>query len=329
MQFIDDIKKSILSIDNEERFNLVALSLFKLHVKSNPVYREFIHSLPKTYHHPASYLEIPCLPISFFKSKKIILEGFEPNLFFSSSGTTGSTTSKHYVSDLNWYLENSLRIFDSFYGNVENYCVLALLPSYLEREGSSLIEMANDLINRSKHTKSGFYLDDLSSLHEELETLKEQGQKTILLGVSFALLEFIEKYSIDFPELIVMETGGMKGRRKELIREELHSELKKGFKVDSIHSEYGMTELFSQAYSKKEGIFHSPPWMKLLIRDSNDPFSYLGENEVGGINIIDLANIYSCPFIATQDLGKTTHNGTEILGRFDNSDIRGCNLLVF
>lgn len=329
MQLFDKIKKSILSIDDEEKFNSFALALFKLHLTSNPVYKEFIQSLPPSFHTPASYLEIPCLPISFFKNKKIFLEGITPDLFFTSSGTTGATPSKHYVSDLDWYLKNSLQIFERFYGNVEDYCILALLPSYLERDGSSLIAMTNDLIKRSKHVKSGFYLNDLSALHQELVELNKKGQKTILLGVSFALLEFIEKYSVHFPELIVMETGGMKGKREELIREDLHTKLKKGFAVPFIHSEYGMTELFSQAYAAKDGVFHTPPWMKLLIRDSNDPFSYLEENKVGGINCIDLANMYSCPFIATQDLGKITKTGIEILGRFDNSDIRGCNLMVF
>ena len=221
-----------------------------------------------------------------------------------------------------------MRIFKSFYGDVKDYCILALLPSYLEREGSSLVLMAKELIEESKHSMSGFYLADLGQLNQHLLTLKSQKQKTILLGVSFALLDFAEKFTIDFPELIVMETGGMKGQRKELIREELHQILKSAFGVSSIHSEYGMTELFSQAYSTKDGQFKTPPWMKIIIRDSNDPFALLKENEVGGMNILDLANIYSCPFIATQDLGKISEQGLEILGRFDNSDIRGCNLLA-
>lgn len=328
MQSISEIKKDIFSIHDEESFDRIALSLFNLHKKNNPIYREFVLSLPHSFHQPTSYHEIPFLPISFFKNKRIILEGQKEDIIFSSSGTTSSKTSKHYVSDLNWYIENSMKIFQEFYGNIEDYCILALLPSYLEREGSSLIEMANELIIKSKNSDSGFYLDDLNGLRKRLLNQKKAGQKTILLGVSFALLDFIEEDKIDFPELIVMETGGMKGRRKELVRKELHEILKEGYEVDLIHSEYGMTELFSQAYSKGNGLFKTPPWMKILIRDSNDPFSYLNEKEVGGMNIIDLSNIYSCPFIATQDLGKSINDEIEILGRFDNSDIRGCNLML-
>lgn len=328
MQSLNKIKENILTITDEDSFNKVALALFNLHLNQNSIYREFVLSLPKSFHTPSSYIKIPFLPISFFKNKNILLEGQKVEAVFSSSGTTGALTSKHQVSDLKWYKENSLSIFRKFYGNIEDYCILALLPSYLEREGSSLIEMANELIINSNHPKSGFYLDDYTSLREQLLSLKEDGQKTILLGVSFALLDFIEDSPIDFPELIVMETGGMKGRRKELIRKELHELLEAGYGVNSIHSEYGMTELFSQAYSKGDGLFKTPPWVKILIRDSNDPFSYLKENEVGGMNIIDLSNIYSCPFIATQDLGKKVTDGIEILGRFDNSDIRGCNLML-
>lgn len=328
MQSIDAIKDEIFSINDEESFNRIALRLFQLHFYQNPLYRQFVLSLPISFHNPNSYKDIPFLPISFFKSKRIIIEGQKDEVVFSSSGTTGSITSKHYVADLNWYINNSLNIFKLFFGDIENYCVLALLPSYLEREGSSLIVMANELILRSENPKSGFVLDDKDRLKKELNDLKKNGQKTILLGVSYALLDLIENESIQFPELIVMETGGMKGRRKELIRKELHARLKEGYGVDTIYSEYGMTELLSQAYSVGDGVFKTPPWMKILIRDSNDPFSYLNENQVGGMNIIDLANLYSCPFIATQDLGKKVENGIEILGRFDNSDIRGCNLLL-
>ncbi len=324
----DTLKKRIFSIDNEDSFSSVALDLFELHKKHNSVYREFIFSLPKAFQKPDYYKQIPCLPIELFKSRKILLDDQETLIAFKSSGTTGSIQSVHHVSDPKWYIENSKRIFSSFYGDINNHCIIALLPSYLERDGSSLVLMANELIEESKHSMSGFYLADLEQLYQHLLTLKSQKQKTILLGVSFALLDFAEKFKIDFPELIVMETGGMKGQRKELIREELHQILKNAFGVASIHSEYGMTELFSQAYSTSMGQFQTPPWMKIIIRDSNDPFALLKENEVGGMNIIDLANIYSCPFIATQDLGKTSELGFEILGRFDNSDIRGCNLLA-
>lgn len=328
MQSINDIKDELFSINDEESFNRIALMLFQLHFNQNSLYRQFVLRLPKEFHKPSTYIEIPFLPISFFKSKRIIIDGHKEEITFSSSGTTGLITSKHYVSDLNWYIENSLSIFKMFFGDIENYCVLALLPSYIDRNGSSLIEMANELIIQSKNINSGFFLDDRTELRKKLTSLKKAGQKTILLGVSFALLDFIEEAPIHFPELIVMETGGMKGRRKELIRKELHEFLKSGFGVNTIYSEYGMTELLSQAYSIGDGVFNTAPWMKILIRDSNDPFSYLRENEVGGMNIIDLANIYSCPFIATQDLGKQVKNGFEILGRFDNSDIRGCNLML-
>ena len=328
MLAFDTLKEQIFSVTNEDSFNSVALKLFEIHKKDNPVYREFVFSLPEVFHLPDHYSRIPFLPISLFKTHKILLEKQEAKTIFKSSATTGAVQSLHYVPDPEWYLENSLRIFKHFYGNINDYCILALLPSYLERDGSSLIYMAQELISQSHHAGSGFYLNEHGLLKRQLEELKKQKQKTILLGVSFALVEFSEKYSIDFPELIVMETGGMKGRRKEMIRDELHEILKSGFGVKSIHSEYGMTELFSQAYSKKDGIFSLPPWMKIMIRDANDPFSYLANEEAGGINIIDLANIYSCPFIATQDLGKHHAGGFEILGRFDNSDIRGCNLLV-
>lgn len=328
MNFFDGLKKRVLSINNEDSFNLVALELFEIHSKRNAVYKKFIESLPPNFQSPSTYREIPFLPIEFFKSKEIILEGMKVERSFKSSGTSSSILSTHLVVDSKWYLENSMRIFELFYGPANDYCILSLLPSYLEREGSSLVLMANELIERSAHPLSGFYLNDLKSLHKRLGELKVKGQKTILLGVSFGLLDFIEEYHIDFQDLIVMETGGMKGRRKELIREELHQHLKSAFGINNVHSEYGMTELFSQAYSQGGGEFHFPPWMKALVRDPNDPFNQLKENEVGGINIIDLANIFSCPFIATQDLGKWTNKGFEILGRFDNSDIRGCSLLT-
>jgi hypothetical protein len=328
MSISEELKKRILSIDNEEMFNSVALSLFELHRSKNPIYKRFIEALPQSFSKPSNYTEIPFLPISFFKNKRVLLDELKSKQVFQSSGTSGNATSKHYVSDPDWYIENSIRIFNWFYGEIENYCILALLPSYLERTGSSLIVMANELIQRSHHRLSGFYLNNLNDLYDHLKELKKEGQKTILLGVSFALLDFCDNFQIDFPELIIMETGGMKGKRKELIREDLHEILKKSFHIKQIHSEYGMTELLSQAYSKQNGIFETPPWMKILIRDSNDPFFYLPDNFVGGINVIDLANFASCPFISTQDLGRKNAAGFEVLGRFDNSDIRGCNLLI-
>ena len=239
------------------------------------------------------------------------------------------TQSKHLVTDLNVYEESYLKGFEHFYGNIEDYTILALLPSYLERDGSSLIYMVDDLIKKSKKSKSGFYLHNLDELAKNLVDLDKKGEKVLLIGVSFALLDLIEKHKFKLQNTIIMETGGMKGRRKELIREELHAILCEGFGVSQIHSEYGMTELLSQAYSKGNGIFECPPWVKILIRDTEDPLTLLPKGKSGGINVIDLANVNSCSFIATQDLGKKhPDNSFEIIGRFDNSDIRGCNLMV-
>lgn len=273
--------------------------------------------------------QIPFLPIEFFKSQQVLSSSHPAVLTFSSSGTTGALTSKHLVADVSWY-ETSFRLgFEKFYGDIRNYVVLALLPSYQEREGSSLIYMVEDMIRQSGRAKSGFFLNDDENLRQTLRSLCDSGKPTILIGVTFALLDFMEQEPLKFPDLIIMETGGMKGRRKEMIREELHLKLREGFGVKKIHSEYGMTELLSQAYSLGDGLFHCPPWMKILIRDTNDPLTILENSQAGGINVIDLANINSCSFIATQDLGKVTGANTfEVLGRFDNADIRGCNLLV-
>jgi len=252
-----------------------------------------------------------------------------PQMTFTSSGTTGTTTSKHHITDLRLYQESFLRAFELFYGPVSNFCILALLPSYLERQGSSLIYMVDSLIKKSSHPSSGFYLNNLNDLKNQLHSLQNDKKKVLLMGVSFALLDLAE--IIDFPlkNTLVMETGGMKGRRKEMIRSELHSILKKAYGVEYIHSEYGMTELLSQAYSYGKGIFNCPYWMRILIRDTEDPLHYQRFGKSGGINIIDLANINSCSFIATQDLGKVYSNGSfEVLGRYDHSDVRGCNLMV-
>lgn len=254
---------------------------------------------------------------------------FEPQQIFTSSGTTGMETSKHFVRALDLYTKSFRKGFEHFFGPVTNICVLALLPAYLERTGSSLVYMANDFISQSRHPLSGFYLDNLSNLSENLKKLEKQNRPTVLLGVSFALLDLIEQFPQKLHNTIVMETGGMKGRRKELTRDELHSILKSGFGLDKIHSEYGMTELLSQAYSKGDGLFNCPPWMQVLIREQADPMSYAPAGKTGGINIIDLANIDSCSFIATSDLGRLHTNGNfEVLGRFDSSDVRGCNLMV-
>jgi len=269
------------------------------------------------------------MPISFFKTHTVFSDTEKPGSFFSSSGTTGETPSRHYYFDLDLYRWSFLKSFERVYGKVSDYCILALLPSYLERKGSSLVYMVEDLINECNHPDSGFYLDEHEKLAKKISSLDSDGQKVLLIGVSFALIDFIEKYSFALKHVIVIETGGMKGRRREMVREELHQKLCNGFGLSAIHSEYGMTELFSQAYSTGEGIFNTPPWMKILIRDINDPLTLLEAGKTGGINIIDLANIDSCSFIATQDLGKCHADGSfEIVGRFDNSDVRGCNLMV-
>jgi hypothetical protein len=268
-------------------------------------------------------------PSSFLKNFKLKQQILNLKKFFLSSGTTGSIQSKHLVKDLNWYDWSFREAFDYFYGPIEDYVVLALLPSYLERDGSSLIYMADDFIKRSKHKESGFYLNNRKELVENLNELEKSGKKTLLLGVSFALLDLVEEHPFSLKHTIVMETGGMKGRRKEMIRKELHQVLASGFGVEHIHSEYGMTELLSQAYSKGKGIFQCPPWMKIKIRDTEDALTLLPTGKSGGINIIDLANRYSCSFLATQDLGRCIdEKNFEVLGRFDNSDIRGCNLLI-
>jgi|TARA_E500000318_G_scaffold87951_1_gene85004 phenylacetate-coenzyme A ligase PaaK-like adenylate-forming protein len=319
----------IFNISNADEFDTLALDVFRFQYENNKVYQQFCDHLKKTPQNVSDPLQIPFLPISFFKSYKVLSTQKEAKTIFTSSGTTQSITSKHYVPDLKLYEESFLKAFKTFYGSPEKLCILALLPSYLEREGSSLIYMVNNLIDKSKHVDSGFYLHNLEELHQKLQELDRNRTKTLLIGVSFALLDLAEQFPMHLKNTIVMETGGMKGRRKELIREELHQILKKGLGVNKIHSEYGMTELLSQGYSKGDGIFKTPSWMKIITRDTEDPLTIQSNGKTGGINVIDLANIYSCSFIATQDLGKTYPNGTfEVLGRFDDSDIRGCNLMV-
>ncbi|TYP99827.1 acyl-protein synthetase LuxE [Tenacibaculum adriaticum] len=323
------MQKEVFNIQSEEDFNKVTMQVFKHQFENNVVYRSFCDLL---YVHPSdvkSIEEIPFLPIQFFKSHPVLSTSDEIQQTFTSSGTTGSITSKHLVSDLSWYEKSYLNGFKHFYGNIEEYTVLALLPNYLERTGSSLIYMVDDLIKRSKNLESGFYLNNLEELAKKLINLDKKGNKILLIGVSFALLDLVENYQFDLQNTIVMETGGMKGRRKELVRNELHKILSDGFSVDKIHSEYGMTELLSQGYSKGNGVFGCPPWMKILTRDTEDPLTIQNTGKTGGINVIDLANYNSCSFIATQDLGKVYNDGSfEIIGRFDNSDIRGCNLMV-
>ena len=322
-------KQQVFSISNEQQFAECALQVFRFQAQNCTVYREFITNLKVDTTSVDSIEKIPFLPISFFKSHEILSSRDKAQVIFTSSGTTGMINSKHLVTDVSWYEESFRHAFNLFYGDIRDYCVLALLPSYLEREGSSLIYMAEDLVKRSENPDSGFYLYNHDDLFAQLEKQQKAKKPTLLIGVTFALLDFIEQHPINFPELIVMETGGMKGRRKEIIREELHQTLCKGFGVSAIHSEYGMTELLSQAYSTGDGIFNCPPWMRAITRDTNDPITILDNEKTGGINVIDLANINSCSFIATQDLGKVYKDGSfEVLGRFDNSDIRGCNLLI-
>lgn len=326
---MDMDKSQVFSINTDEEFNEIALQVFQHQASTNSVYKKYINYLNIKEHTVSTIQQIPFLPIQFFKSQDIIELGLSPQITFTSSGTTGMITSRHHVADLKLYEESFRKAFELFYGNVEEIAILALLPSYLEREGSSLIYMVDDLISQSKQAESNYFLYNHKELADTLFNLKSKGTKTILIGVTYALLDFLDSYQIHFPELILMETGGMKGKRKEMIRHELHELLNKGFGTKKVHSEYGMTELLSQGYSDGDGLFKTPPWMKILTRDTNDPLTILTSNKTGAINVIDLANYHSCSFIATQDLGKIYLNGTfEILGRFDNADIRGCNLLV-
>jgi phenylacetate-coenzyme A ligase PaaK-like adenylate-forming protein len=307
----------------------MALKVFRFQYENNLVYHEFCDFLKTDVQKVKTIQQIPFLPIQFFKSHEVVSNSNPIQTIFTSSGTTGMVTSKHLVTDVRIYEESYRKGFSQFYGNIEDYVVLALLPSYLEREGSSLIHMVDDLIQLSNHPESGFYLHNYDELIEKIIQLDQSGQNVILIGVTYALLDLIEKQSFHLENTIIMETGGMKGKRKEMIREELHQQLCNGFGIKSIHSEYGMTELLSQAYSLGDGIFECPSWMQISIRDTEDALSYIREGKTGGINVIDLANINSCSFIATQDLGKKYSNGSfEVLGRFDHSDIRGCNLMV-
>ena len=319
----------IFAISSQKQFEKIALKVFRHQYENNIVYREFCELLKTDSHKVKSLDQIPFLPIQFFKSHNVVSNTNIIQETFTSSGTTGAVTSKHLVTDASIYEESYRKGFSQFYGNIEDYVILALLPSYLEREGSSLIYMVEDLIQLSNHSESGFYLHNHDELIKKLIELDHSGQNVILIGVTYALLDLIEKQQFQLQNTIIMETGGMKGKRKEMIREELHQQLCEGFGVSVIHSEYGMTELLSQAYSLGEGVFECPSWIQILIRDTEDALTYIPQGKTGGINVIDLANINSCSFIATQDLGKKNPNNSfEVLGRFDNSDIRGCNLMV-
>lgn len=332
-------KDKVLAVSGST-FEKLALDLFRFQYENNVVYKQYTNTLQVDPDSVLTIEQIPFLPIRFFKSHTIHTTVFDPAAVFESSGTTGSINSRHFVKDTQLYKEAFTRGFELFYGPVKDWCILGLLPSYLERENSSLVYMVNELIRSGGHSQSGFYLDDYDKLSSLINELEDQGQKTLLIGVTFALLDFASIYSSgkkkkSLGNTVIMETGGMKGRRKEMVRQEVHTILKKAFDLPIIHSEYGMTELLSQAYSSGDGIFKCPPWMQVLIRDEDDPLtirtSYF-ENMAyvsGAINIIDLANIYSCSFIATDDAGKLFPDGSfEVLGRIDNSDIRGCSLMV-
>ena len=317
----------------EADFEALALKIFRFQYTNNSIYNSFVGALQIKPEQVNSVTKIPFLPISFFKSHKVVSSEFEPEAIFESSGTTQLVKSKHFVKSVNLYSQSFLLGFEKFYGPITNYCILGLLPSYLEQKSSSLVFMTNELIQKSQHPQSGFYLNEFDLLAKTLIKLEEAMQKTLLVGVTFALLDFAKEYSIPLKYTIVMETGGMKGRLEEITRQEVHHRLKKSFQSETIHSEYGMTELLSQAYSQGNGIFKTPPWMQLFLREKEDPLTIqkreLGKPRTGAINIIDLANVYSCSFIATDDLGKIYDDDSfEILGRLDDSDVRGCSQLV-
>ncbi len=329
---ISELREKIFKINSKERFSELSLEVFRYQALNNSVYSEYISLLGIDINSVTSLDGIPFLPVRFFKNREIISGSREVETIFTSSSTTGMVPAKHYVTDLSLYRESFTNGFKQFYGEPSNYVFLALLPSYLERKGSSLVYMAQELIELSGKEESGFYLYNHKELYSILCKLRDNKENVVLLGVSFALLDFIKDYSIEFPNLIVIETGGMKGRGEELSRDELHSRISKGFGIKEVHSEYGMAELLSQAYSIEGGVFNSPSWMKIVIRDLHNPFKYFldcNDSPLGGVNIIDLANINSCSFIETEDMGYSFSNGSfTIEGRIKDSELRGCNMLL-
>lgn len=309
-------------------FDDLAVSVYRYQYENNHVYRQFSDALYKNPDVVRSLEQVPYLPVSFFKSHQVMTSVFEPDIVFESSGTSATVNSRHLVRDISLYEKSFVKGFNRLYGEIGEWCVIGLLPSYLEKGNSSLVYMIDKLIQLSAHPDSGFYLYDFARLKDKLSILEAMNQKTLLVGVTYALLDFAELFQIKLRHTVVMETGGMKGRRKELLRDEVHKRLYKAFEVDRIHSEYGMTELLSQAYSPGNGVFSCPPWMKVLVRDEEDPLT-VSRYGKGVINVIDLANIYSCSFIATDDAGKLYDDGSfEVLGRTDGSDLRGCSLLT-
>jgi len=328
MDIFKSLYQQVFSV-TPEGFESLALQLFQFQYVHNPIYKAYVDHLTVNPSKVTELTSIPFLPIEFFKGHRVATGSWKEERIFESSGTTGMATSRHFVFDSSYYLQNCRQAFEMEYGSLSEYTILALLPSYLEREGSSLIFMAEDFIKKSGDSRSGFFLHNTGELVETLTQLRKEGRKILLLGVTFGLLDLAEAFQLDLEGVIVMETGGMKGRRKEMLRTEVHEVLTRSFGVDRIHSEYGMTELFSQAYSKGWGIFKPAGSMHVFTRDINDPLTVSNELRSGGLNIIDLANIHSCCFIETKDIGKVHENGTfEVLGRMDNSDIRGCNLML-
>lgn len=322
---MQELNNSTFSISSESEFNKFALEIFDFQKENIPIYKTYIEQLNKP--KPTHFTEIPCLPISFFKSHSVCKENIAPEAIFKSSGTTGQVRSQHFVEDLSIYKQSFQIAYKKLIGNPSEQVILALLPNYVEQGESSLVYMVDQLIQATKNRLSGFLLNNLSEIEKRYLKAIQSNKKVVIFGVSYALLDLAES-TIDLSKALIIETGGMKGRRKEITKEELHTILKKGFNVPYISSEYGMTELLSQGYSNQNGLFETPAWMKILIRDVNDPFSYIVHGKTGGINVIDLANINSCSFIATQDLGKMEEGKFRIMGRFDNADIRGCNQLI-
>lgn len=326
---MDEWAQKVFSITNAQEFNSIALAVYHFQYANNSIYQNYCKAVFRTPDTVMKVSQIPFLPISFFKTHKVVTTSFKPQHIFKSSGTTGMIASSHFIKNVDLYEKSFTFCFEQFFGPVPNYCILALLPSYLEKGDSSLIYMVQQLITKSGHPQSGFYLYDLDSLHKNVVELEKKEEKTILIGVTYALMDFATQYPMHLKNTLVMETGGMKGRKKEIIRNQLYEELMKGFQTKKICSEYGMTELLSQAYAVN-GIFQTPPWMQILIRDETDPLSIIDKLSItGAINVIDLANIYSCSFIATDDIGRLSPaGGFEIMGRMDNSDIRGCSLMA-
>ncbi len=304
------------------------MDVFRFQFENVAVYRQFCEGIKRTPETVIHFSQIPFLPIRFFKTENVMAKGMNPEKTFESSGTTGESTSKHGVADLSIYERSFLKTFQMHYGKPQHYCILALLPSYLERSNSSLVHMAEQLMRASNHPENGFFMHNFDELAARLAYLEFQQQPTLLIGVTYALLDFAEKFPMKLHYTTLMETGGMKGRKKEMLRAEVHEVLCKQFGLSTIHAEYGMTELLSQAYSSCKGIFTSPPWMKVDARDVYNPMSLLDAGKSGALNIIDLANIYSCAFVATDDLGMVHADGRfEVMGRMDNSDVRGCSLM--